>query len=327
LGSESSGEGRQRFGLWSALALSILLHVLFMVFTVWFPITRGASVAVADVSDDTITFTFDRESEATTDDPLEDARFTPASLPIPESAQAPPVETFEPEAVEALPEEFQAPEEVVQPEEPLETPGADLAERPEGMFRQAPTRESAPDRSLETALRDFGRALASRPPPPPASESFQGTPQNVIVPDLSGVPASGFGVGNLVFESRDYDWSDYGRQIYMAIWRAWHNRLYVTTDDFEKWAYRNDNWRLAHTTEVRFVIEGNGQVTGIVEESGSGCDPLDASVLDALSEVILPPLPADFPRDQEIVHARFIADGPVRAMRPVLRRYKLMGLF
>ena len=72
----------------------------------------------------------------------------------------------------------------------------------------------------------------------------------MIVPDLSQVPSSGFGVGNLTFESTDYDWSDYGRQIYMAIWRAWHNRLYATTDDFEKWAYRTDEWFIRHQSAV-----------------------------------------------------------------------------
>jgi hypothetical protein len=134
-------------------------------------------------------------------------------------------------------------------------------------------------------------------------------------------------VGNLVFESRDYDWSHYGRQIYMAIWRAWHNRLWLTTDDFEKWAHQTQSWLLNHQTQVRFVIERNGQVTGIVTESGSGCAPLDQSAIDALAEVILPPLPQDFPREGEVVHARFIAMGETRAMRPVLSRYKAMGLF
>jgi hypothetical protein len=179
---------------------------------------------------------------------------------------------------------------------------------------------------MNKALRDFGEALAARPPasqPAPAEP----TPQNVILPDLSSIPTSGFGMGNLVFESRDYDWNDYGRQVYMAIWRAWHNRLWMTTDEFEKWAHTQQNWRLGHSTQVRFVIEDNGQVTGILMEAGSGCQPLDASALEALAEVILPPLPPDFPRDREVVHARFVAEGPIRAMRPVLGRYKAMGMF
>ena len=56
-----------------------------------------------------------------------------------------------------------------------------------------------------------------------------------------------------------------------------------------------------------FTIQRNGEVTGIILEGPSGCYPLDDSALDALREVILPPLPKDFPRDQETVHARFIA--------------------
>ncbi len=101
----------------------------------------------------------------------------------------------------------------------------------------------------------------------------------------------------------------------------------MTADDFEKWAHHESNWRLKHASRVRFVIERNGQVTGILLEQGSGCEPLDASASEALAEVILPPLPSGFPRDREVVHATFIAEGPIRAMRPVLGRYKAMGLF
>ena len=48
---------------------------------------------------------------------------------------------------------------------------------------------------------------------------------------------------------------------------------------------------------------------------------------DALREVILPPLPPEFPRDQETVHARFIADGDVRTMRRFLAQLKRAGYF
>jgi hypothetical protein len=75
------------------------------------------------------------------------------------------------------------------------------------------------------------------------------------------------------------------------------------------------------------VIERNGQVTGITLEDGSGCEPLDASALDALAEVILPPLPDAFPRDRETVRGRFIAKGHVRQMRAHLSQLKALGLF
>jgi hypothetical protein len=338
LGNGSTIDVRQRFGLMWAVGLSILLHLLLVLLTVWFPITRSAAVAVVNEPDDTITFTFARDVEPTTNDLRQDSRFTPleprpnpeaATLPIPDRPDVPPVEVTDPQPADAPADPPPEPFEELEPAETVESPTAELPERPEGLFRQPPRqRETSPPRDMQQALRDFGRALANRPPPEPPSQPSENAEQNVIVPELSSIPASGFGMGNLVFESRDYDWNDYGRQVYMAIWRAWHNRLWMTTDDFEKWAYRNQRWRLEEdSTQVRFVIESNGQVTGIVQEEGSACEPLDASALDALAEVILPPLPPDFPRDREVVHARFIAKGPIRAMRPVLGRYKAMGLF
>jgi hypothetical protein len=258
-------------------------------------------------------------------------------LPIPEVPESPPLEPAEGEIPELPIEEETAPGQAPVEVEPtdaaeqLEPPGSDLRERDDALIREAPADPQASPGTrqidMDEALREFGRAMARRPPQPEESRPAPGTKQNVIVPDLSRIPFSGFGVGNLVFESRDYDWSDYGRQIYMAIWRAWHNRLWMTTEDFNAWAHRTGNSRLRHMAQVRFAIESNGQVTGIVLEAGSACDALDASAVDALAEVILPPLPAGFPRDREIVHARFIAQGPIRGMRDTLGAMKAAGYF
>ena len=67
--------------------------------------------------------------------------------------------------------------------------------------------------------------------------------------------------------------------------------------------------------------------TFIAVESPSACLALDDSATDALAEVILPPLPADFPRDRETVHGRFIARGEIMSMRPHLSRLKRLGYF
>ena len=149
----------------------------------------------------------------------------------------------------------------------------------------------------------------------------------MFVPDPANLPPTGFGVGNLFFESRDYDWNEYARQIYWEIWRAWHNRLYDTTDEFEKWMHQTSNPFLNHQVLVRFVIEQDGDVTDIAVEAVSGCPPLDDSSVTALDEVILTPLPADFPRQREVVRALFIARGEVPALRPSLRRLKQAGVF
>jgi hypothetical protein len=174
---------------------------------------------------------------------------------------------------------------------------------------------------VESALQSFGRALGQSQPP------NGGSGQGLAIPDLPPLPATGFGFGNLEFESRDYDWTDYARQIYVAIWRAWHSRLYATTDAFDRWGYERSSWWLHHASRIAFTIESNGQVTGIVLETPAGCYPLDDSALDALREVVLPPLPAEFPRDRETIHARFIADGDIRGMRSHLGELKRLGLF
>ena len=180
--------------------------------------------------------------------------------------------------------------------------------------------------SLERALRDFRHSLGTSGGGSGGGEGA-GSPGGLSIPDLPPLPDTGFGFGNLEFESRDYDWSDYARQVYVAIWRAWHNRLYLSTDGFERWGHESLVSLLDHQNRVRFNIAANGQVTGVTLETPSGCVPLDDSALDALHEVILPPLPSDFPRQTETIHARFIAYGEIRAMRGHLKYLRSQGFF
>ena len=167
-------------------------------------------------------------------------------------------------------------------------------------------------------------------PPAPGAD---GTASNVFIPQLDQLPATGFGMGMLSFQSTDFDWSDYARQIHQAIWRAWHNRLYVSVDEFEKWSAQRGNRGLNHQAGVRFVIESNGDVSQISIEFESGCLPFDKSAADALAEVILPPLPPDFPREREVVDARFIGQGTIMGrgsnpgMRTMLRYMRRAGYF
>jgi TonB family protein len=154
-----------------------------------------------------------------------------------------------------------------------------------------------------------------------------GSLRGLSIPDLPPLPDTGFGFGNLQFESRDFDWSDYARQIYVAIWRAWHHRLLLSVDAFEKWGYESRSFLIDHRSRVRFRIDANGQVADVALERPAGCPPLDESAVDALREVVLPPLPDDFPRASEIVHASFVAYGEIRAMRPTLRYLQSRGYF
>ncbi|HEX6851589.1 MAG TPA: energy transducer TonB [Candidatus Polarisedimenticolaceae bacterium] len=193
--------------------------------------------------------------------------------------------------------------------------------------REEAGRTSIAPRDLAGRIRSFQQALP-KPDLAPSNKGPKGGGKGEGGPlDLSSLPFVGYGVGNLQFESVDYDWGDYGRAIYIAIWRAWHNRLWMTSGVFERWAAENQSWALDHRNVVRFTITKDGQVVGVSIETESGCYPLDDSAADALREVVLPPLPADFPRGQETVRAMFIAEGEIKQMRRSLQYLKDRGYF
>jgi hypothetical protein len=234
------------------------------------------------------------------------------------------------ELVEEAPDE-PAPEPIPQ-EPPVEDQpsGIDLeGERDD--YRDTTEAVPEPDLDLSKAVQDLRQYLAQggelKPPKEDEEEGRSGNPDGIEMPDLQDLPMTGFGMGDMVFESGDYDWSEYGRVVYTAIRRAWFNRLYQTTNSFDRWAFGAGTWALNHWSGIRFTIQGNGQITGIEVQVPSGCEPLDASATDALQEVVLPPLPSDFPRASETVQFRFIAQGDVRGMRRVLAYYKYMGAF
>jgi hypothetical protein len=344
---------RQRqIGLPVALAISVALHLLIWLISIVLPFSMK-TVAAVEHEESVLKFTFAPESEEDVEGRIEGVLpipapeqqaavapdFQPSGLPslqppsspqpsIPESyqTQQPFEEAIEEQDVEEMLEELEsAAAEDEASELPLEEDALLLGEQAEESPR-TPS-ESTRDLDIAEALQDYGRALARARAASPPSSAGGGAARSSFVPDHSGLPPSGFGIGNLTFESRNYDWTDYARQIYILIWKAWHYRLYLTTDEFEKWGHQTGEWLLRHRSEVRFVIERNGQVTGIMVETPSGCPPLDGSAADALAEVILPPLPTDFPKDREVVHAAFIAIAEVMALRPGLRAMKQRGLF
>ena len=358
--TEASFSKDSSVGLSRAVVYSLVFHALLLLLLMAMPASEPAAEALQE---DIISVTFEPEANASdppselfkvTGDPPEDPtdstpppsvlgdpRFLPADGdPRVDQMQqeAPDQETVEPvegEQKEDRPEESQddPAEEQKEPEDPVEAgdpkdPGTrDLPEEAAGEARTAdePAERrldvrSALNRTARSVL-EAQRSSAGRP------ADASGSPEGLELPELDRLPESGFGYGNLVFESSDFDFSDYARQIYMAIWRAWHNRLYFSTDEFDRWAYSRQSWLLDHQLQIRFTIHQNGQVDGIVIEDDSGCLPLDQSAADALKEVILPPLPADFPRDRETVHGRFIGQGDIRALKKSLSWLKSRGEF
>jgi len=235
------------------------------------------------------------------------------------SEALPAEEMYEAETEEAADDVLEATEESLVPE----FDRGDL-----GTFQQpadrapagAPGRPEGP--SLDQRISEFGRAVefsrdqaASRPQ----------EPRNSFEPDYSNLPTTGQAIGNITFESGDYDWEDYYRQIYWTIWRAWHNRLLARVDDFEKWAQQDSVFMLDHINGVRFTIERSGQIVDIVIERESGSEPFDLSSVEGLDESLLPPLPDDFPRESENVHVFFLGQGPVGSMRRSLQELKRAG--
>jgi TonB family protein len=210
----------------------------------------------------------------------------------------------------------------------LPPPGGSVLPPEEGPAARAAPSPQSGNRpfDLNRALEDFRRTV---PPPDPrqgagAGAAPSGSGAGHGVPSL---PSTGFSAGNLEFESRDYDWTDYYRQIHYAIWQAWHRRLYQSTELFERYAQARGDWLLENAARIRFTILRSGQVVDVSVEERSGCPPLDASAADALREVVLPPLPADFPRGSETVHGRFIATGDIRTMRRTLEFLRRAGYF
>jgi hypothetical protein len=353
------GSTQRQFNLWWALAISVLLHIVLALVSGWIPMI--SSTPIAEVPEDSVLrFTFNQPTEETVEQdspPLGDVPFdTPPPQPQPSVDPAPPPVDPGFEVREPVPPVEQAPprpepaeardsvepatenpveNEQTEVTETLDPEATEIPEELEGPIVKQPGAESdpetatRPDRTLDLdrAMQDFGRQLdqaRAAESPRPAGE---GPPRNVFVPEPSEVATTGYGLGNLTFETADFDWSDYARSIYIEIWRAWHNRLLRLVNEFEKWSYQNREPLLQHWNQIVFVIESSGEVSEIMVETPSGCVPLDSSATQALEEVILPPLPEAFPKEREVVHARFIANGEIRFMRPGLTRMKALNYF
>jgi len=179
-----------------------------------------------------------------------------------------------------------------------------------------------PPKDLQGRLREFRRAIET-PTTGPKKGGGTGT-GGLNMPD---VPTIGMGIGNLEFESRDYDWSSYARSIYWAIWRKWHMKMLASVGVFERWGMEHQRRIIDARSRIVFTIERSGRVSGVAVETASGCFPFDDSATDALNEVLLPPLPNDFTREAETVHATFVGeDVDIQGMRGGLQFLRDHGI-
>jgi hypothetical protein len=348
---------KRQFNLWWALAISIVLHLVLVLFSGKIPAIRAEPLVVPEES--VLRFTFNQPSDEPVEQESPPRGDVPFDVPEPQPQPSidptpPPVDpgleaqvavpptqqsSPAPDPAEADTEAERAVENPLEDEQPpVEEPepaATEFPEAAEGSTTKEPGERPTPEASspqgsefnLDRALHDFGRQLDRAREAVPPQPAGQGPPRNVFVPDPGEIATTGYGLGNLTFETADFDWSDYARSIYVEIWRAWHNRLLRLVNDFEKWSFQNREPLLDHWNQIVFVIERSGEVSQIMVETPSGCVPLDDSATQALEEVLLPPLPPDFPKQRETVHARFVASGEIRFMRPTLTRMKALNYF
>lgn len=312
-----------------AFSISTWIHVILLVLLVWLPVVRPNREEKKEIVE------FDVSKEKPPKPPpkprAEESR--PFQRP---PRPKPPVSSQAPDARSQI---VRPP---ALPAEPLATPGAmgggagSPSTGPEGNRPAGPAGgygepaagpgrgPGAPGNSeLSRALSDFRRSLLGLEGRGGGGKGDGGTGSGGSGIGMGPPSASGFGFGNLVFEGNDYDFvkQGYASQAYYAIRKAWYRRLYAMADRFEKWAFARGDFMLDHRNQIRFVIGRAGQIVRVELVHGSECEPLDTSAVDALKEVVLPPLPSDFTRGEEGVLVTFIATGDIRGMRtdPQLR--------
>ena len=350
--------------LWVALGIALLLHVLFaVIYSMLPPRPSTASIVEIRKPDPVLRFDFaepdsPQDAPARGDTPLdtpseqprsEDAFPVPIELPDPsppqpdeptselgpqqvdtpspaQAAPATPSPPREQPRPEPEPERAEASESVeaerdpvLETESPGERPASDAGRGPvvDSGSAPPPTSRRTLDDGIELFRERLRRGAETREP---ASNN-----RSRFVPNLGDMPVQGSPYGILEFSSRDYDWSDYSRQIYERILKAWYRRIEQSTNEFERWGRERQAYDVDDRTRIDFTIQADGDITDIFVITPSGCQPLDLSATDGLEEVLLPPLPADFPRESEEVKATFIMQVPVFELRRIFRILRQIG--
>lgn len=123
--------------------------------------------------------------------------------------------------------------------------------------------------------------------------------------DFSGFdnPAylQGNNYGTLSFDTKGFDWGDYARQLYLIIKKNWYDRIPIA-------AYYGQKGRVF----IRFVIEKNGTITDLAVLRSSDIAPFDRAAENAIrASNPLPPLPSNFPKEAEGVTFGFFYNLPI----------------
>ncbi len=115
--------------------------------------------------------------------------------------------------------------------------------------------------------------------------------------------------GDVRFDSGDYNWSDYSTKVYFAVYRAWLRELLGRARRFERDQNQMRLMTLDAQVAIHFYLTRAGPVEAIDIVRPSPIPTLDEASAAALRRAVMPPLPADFPRDQEGVTFLFRISG------------------
>jgi TonB family protein len=107
--------------------------------------------------------------------------------------------------------------------------------------------------------------------------------------DNPGYLTPGMASGTMSFDTQGFPWGDYARRVHIIIQNHWEDRLPL--------AFREG---VRGHTCIHFVIQKDGTISDIQVVRPSAVPPFTRAALDALrASSPLPPLPKDFPEDQE----------------------------
>jgi TonB family protein len=129
------------------------------------------------------------------------------------------------------------------------------------------------------------------------------------VPDFDVDVAGGLWADNIKFDSKDYNWEEYSTKLYFAVYRAWLRELLGRVRRFERDQILNDLNLIEGQVSIRFRLVRDGSARGVSVVDPSVIPTLDEASRAAIERAVLPPLPGDFPRDEEGVTFRFVITG------------------
>ncbi|UCF66220.1 MAG: energy transducer TonB [Acidobacteriota bacterium] len=188
------------------------------------------------------------------------------------------------------------PEPLTEPAEAQPAPGSEAEESPFDESAPAPgePQEATPPPPSRVEPEPIRPAKPERPEGPGSSLDFDVEIHGGLFPP------------EIDFESGDYDWSDYAIKLYFAVYRAWLRELDARVRRFERDQKLGSLPRLEGEVIIRFVLRRDGSAVDLEVLEPSVLSSLDDASAAALRRAVIPPLPRDFPRDQERITFRFL---------------------